>query len=113
MSLLVSGEIELPQNTDSLSGATLYITLESIGMMGMPSTILAQSTANNISYDGSKLSFELNGSIPDDAESLNLRAHISMYGSDDVQKGDYVSKRRYNIQKENIPDTVSIKVELV
>lgn len=113
MPVLVTGNIELPQNTGSFSGATLYIALESVGMIDMPSTVVAQNSLNNLSYNGSNLSFELSGTIGDDAESLNLRVHISMPGSDDVQKGDYINKRSYSIQKDNIPDTVSVKVERV
>lgn len=114
MSLLVLGEIELPQDTASFSGATLYVTLESIGMMDMPSTVLAQNITTNLRYDGSNIAFELDTTnIPDNVDSLNIRAHISMQGVDDVQKGDFVSKRSYRVQKENPVQPLSVTVEPV
>jgi hypothetical protein len=113
MATLVTGEIELPANTDSFSGATVYVSLESVGMMDMPSESVAQSTQRNVSYSGSVLSFSVDGSLGDAIGPFNLRAHVSMHGSDDVQKGDYLTKRTYTVLKENNPEHVSVKVDKV
>ena len=111
MPVIVTGTIELPQGSDSFSGATIYISVESTGMMDMPSTVMAQSTLNNVSYNGSAIPFEVNGTLDDDAGHLSLRVHISMPGTDDVQKGDYITKRQHNLSGSS--NRMNVRVERV
>ena len=113
MPVLVTGEIEFPQGTAPFSGATAYISLESVGMIDMPSTVVVEQTLNNVSYGGSNLSFELNGTVDENSGGLNMRVHISMQGSDDVQKGDYLNKRTYTVLKNGYPDKVTVAVDEV
>ena len=113
MSVLVTGEIEFPQDTGTFSGATAYLSLESVGMMDMPSTIIVENTLDNVSYDGSSISFEIKGTLDGSVRPLNLRVHISMHGSDDVQKGDYLTKRTYSVLKDSNPEHITVKVDRV
>ncbi len=113
MPVLVTGEIEFPQDTGAFSGATAYISLESNAIAGMPSTIIVENTVDNFGYDGANVPFEIKGTVPGDSGGLNLRVHISLHGSDDVQKGDYLTKRSHTALKDKNPDTVLVKVDKV
>ena len=109
---LVSGTIELPQDTDDFSNATIYVRLVSANIMGMPAETLAESSDSGIEYNGYPLPFSLDGTVDGDG-SYNLQIHISLDGTDDVQKGDFVTKRVHPVLKENNPDRVTVKVEKV
>jgi|GEM_PF-4229979 len=113
MATLVTGNIEFPANTDSLSGLTVYVRLESVGLMDMPAETITETTLRDVSYDGSALSFSLDGNIGDSPGPFNVQVHVSLQGSGNVQKGDYVTKRTHYVLKENNPDHITVKVEQV
>ena len=113
MAKLVTGEVELPKSTETFSGATLFVSLESVGLMDMPSEVIVESVQRGINADNAPFSFSLEGDIGDSSGPFNVRAHISMDGSDDVRQGDYLTKRNYTVLKENNPDYVVVKVERV
>lgn len=113
MATLVTGEVELANSTEEFSGATLFVSLESVGMMDMPSEVIVESVQRGINADDAPFSFTLSGDVGDSSGPFNVRAHISMDGSDDVSKSDYLTKRNYTVLKENNPDYIVVKVEKV
>lgn len=112
MATLVTGTVDTPQSAD-FSGATLFISVESIGMMDMPSVVIAETVMQSIESDNTPFSFSIKGSIGDSEGPFNVRAHISMDGINDVRKGDYITKRAYPTLKASNPDYVEVKVEEV
>ena len=110
---LVTGEIELPDDAANFTGATVYLNLEHAGMMGMPPEIAAQSIMHNVDYSGSPIAFTVAGADVGDGGKYNLRVHISMDGSDDFAKGDFITKRSYSVLENGVPDSATIAVEAV
>ena len=113
MATLVTGEITLPANAEHFSGATLYLNLEGNSPMGMPPEIAAQTIVRDVEYTGSPIPFTLTGEDVGTGGRYNLRVHISMDGSDDYSKGDYITKRTNTVLKNGAPDTATIVVEAV
>ena len=113
MAVIVTGEVELPSSAEAFSGASLFISLESVGLMDMPAQVIVETVQRRIDADDAPFSFSLDGDIGDSSGPFNVRAHISMDGSGDVRKGDYLTKRNYTVLKENNPDYVIVKVEKV
>ncbi|GAB5494548.1 MAG: hypothetical protein Phog2KO_47630 [Phototrophicaceae bacterium] len=112
MATLVTGNIELPDSAD-FSGATLFVSVESIGMMDMPATVIAETILGSIDSNNQPFSFSIDGTVGNSEGPFNLRAHMSLDGSKDVRKGDYITKRTYTVLKTNDPDYIEVKVEKV
>jgi hypothetical protein len=113
MATLVTGEITLPANAENFSGATIYLNLEGNSPMGMAPEIAAQTIMRHVDYTGSPIPFTLAGDDVGTGGRYNLRVHISMDGSDDYSKGDYITKRTNIVLKNGAPDTATIAVEAV
>lgn len=113
MPTLVQGTITLPDDTAHFAGASVYIYLENNGMMDMPAQVVANTIQHNMTYEGSALTFSVEGQVEDTEGTLNLRVHISTHHSDDVKKGDYVTKRAHHISADSLPASADIAVELV
>ncbi|MGB7339981.1 MAG: hypothetical protein WBC91_13890 [Phototrophicaceae bacterium] len=113
MPTLVTGHIHLPAATESFTGATVFISLDSVGMMDMPATTFTETIQHNVTYEGEPLAFSVEGQMGDSVGPFNLRVHISTHNSDDVQKGDYLTKRTYYVLKDNHSEHVDVNVELV
>lgn len=92
--MVINGQIHLPAHTHNFSGATVYVRLENIGMMDAPATIAEQVVLRNFSYSGNSIPF----SIKTESSGANVRVHISMDGSDEFEKGDYITKQSYPAQ---------------
>ncbi len=113
MPLLIKGTIAFPAGTEHFVGATLYIMVEEVGMMGAPANIIAQHTQRNISYNGSPIPFSLEGNMPPASNHYNLRVLVSQHGSSEIQRGDYITKQRYSVLQDGAPDTAQVQVERV
>lgn len=113
MPTLVTGQIHLPEATASFAGATIFISLDSVGMMDMPATTFTETIQHNVTYEGEPLAFSIEGQLGDTVGPFNLRVHISMQNNDDVQKGDYLTKRTHYVLKDKHPEHVEVNVELV
>lgn len=110
---LVTGEIVLPAGTEPFSGATATVSLESVGLMDMPATIINKRTLSNVSYSGAAIPFTLEGTMPESGGHYNVRAHVSVDGSGDIRKGDYITKRAYRVLQNGTPETVRLQVDKV
>jgi uncharacterized lipoprotein YbaY len=113
---LVTGEVVFDENTNPFSGATITVRLEDVGMMDGPATVVAEQVIRNVSYDGNgkkSVSFTLQGSLPNDNSSYSVSSHVSMDGSDDIQKGDYITKQSYPVLTHGNPNRVSVHVKKV
>lgn len=110
---LVEGEIILPASAEKFTGATIFLNLEHAGMMGMSPEIAAQSIMHNVDYSGSPIAFTVSGADIGEGGRYNLRVHISMEGSSDFTRGDYITKRTYPVFEDGAPDSVDVNVEAV
>lgn len=113
MPKLISGTIAFPPGTEQFVGATLYVMVEDAGMMGAPANFIAQHTQRNVSYEGSPLRFSLEGNMPPPSNHYNLRVLVSFSGSNEIERGDYITKQRYSVLQDGAPDTAQVQVERV
>ncbi|MEM9952453.1 MAG: hypothetical protein AAF846_12665 [Chloroflexota bacterium] len=113
MATLIKGKIHLPSDTENFAGATVYIYVENAGLMDMPAQVVTQTIQHNVTYEGQALAYSVEGQVSEDDAPFNLRVHISTHNSDDVKKGDFVTKRTYSVLGDQSPETVDVNVELV
>jgi len=110
----ISGSINFPSDAQTFSGAKLMIRLEAIGMMDAAAQVVAQATQQNVSYQA-HLPFVLRGTLPEseDHTRYNVRVHISLDGSDDISKGDYLTKQSYTVLQDSTSEELTVEVERV
>ncbi len=113
---LVHGKIVFGENSPTLNGATVYVRLEDTALMDAPSRVLTEETIENVSYAGAgSIDFTLDGELPTDKTGMSytVSAHVSMDGTKDITKGDYITKQAYPVLRKKYPDEVTITVEKV
>lgn len=109
---LVTGKITFDDGV-SFNDATVYIRLENVSMMDAPAGVIAEQVIKNTTYDGNPIPFELLGNVSaDDRERFNVRVHVSMDGSSEFQKGDFITKRSYTVPNGRARDLV-VKVDKI
>lgn len=113
---LVTGEIIFADDALPFKNATVTVRLEDTALMDMPSQVLVEEVLENVSYDGAgSIIFTLDGELPTSKQgmSYNVSAHVSLDASDDITKGDYITKQSYPVLRKQYPDQVTITVEKV
>ena len=113
---LVNGKIVFGETPPAFEGATVYVRLEDTALMDAPSRVLTEETLKDVSYNGAgSIDFTLDGELPTDKTGMSytVSAHVSMDGSKDIAKGDYITKQAYPVLRKQYPDNVTITVEKV
>jgi uncharacterized lipoprotein YbaY len=113
---LVHGEIVFGENPPRFDGATVYVRLEDTALMDAPSRMLTEHVIEDVSYGGAgSIDFTLDGELPTDKTGMSytVSAHVSMDGTKDIAKDDYITKQAYPVLRKKYPDDVTITVEKV
>lgn len=109
---LVTGEIT-PADGSHFEDATVYVRLENVSMMDAPAAVLSEQILHNVDFSGKSIPFELVGAPPDNPNGrYNVRVHISMTGSNEFSKGDYITKRSYPVESGKARN-LQVKVERI
>ena len=88
--LLVSGQVIL-NGTLSFTGATVYVRLEDVTRVDVPSVIVAEQIIQDVSYDADnqqEIAFHLTGTAPDPRARYNVRVHVDVNGDERISQGD-------------------------
>lgn len=108
----VTGQVQIPADA-AFSGATLYVRLENVSLLDGAATVVTQHVAQAVASDDAPFDFTLDAGDIDEKESYNVRAHISMDGSEDFTQGDYISMQSYGVLTRGKPDTVTVEVSKI
>jgi uncharacterized lipoprotein YbaY len=112
---LVSGEIAFGDDAEPFSAAMAFVRVDDVSMTDVPTTFLSQQVIENVAYQpGHTIPFTVYGRKPDDDRArLQLSVHISLHGSDDVAKGDYITMESYPVVTQGHPSEVRVFVRRV
>jgi uncharacterized lipoprotein YbaY len=112
---LVSGEIAFGGDAAAFSGATVYVRVDDVSLMDVPTTLISQQILENVDFQpGQTIPFEVYGRKPlDDHARYQLSVHVSLSGSADVEKGDYITMESYPVLTQGYPDEVHVVVRRV
>jgi hypothetical protein len=113
MATIISGVITFPEETPAFSSATVYVRLEDTSRADAPAQTALQSVQRSVRYSGGTLPFSIEGKLPETGQTLTIRVHVSMSGSSDFQRGDYINKRAYRIERNALPVVMTVAVEAV
>lgn len=110
---LISGEIVFDSSPD-IAEATAYVRLEDVSLMDAPSKLVAEQVLRDIELsDGGPIAFTLRAPRPSEKARLNLSAHISITGTSDIQKGDYITMQSYPITSQVNTEPIRVIVRRV
>lgn len=115
----IDGTIIFDKGGETFSNATIYIRLEDVSLMDVPSKILFKKTMSNISYDKNSNENGINFFI--DINKINFRStnnysifvHIDLNNDGKVNAGDYVSFQNNPVLTYGHSNTVTIKVQRI
>lgn len=102
----------LPDGTPKFDDATLFVTIEDTSQVDAGARILYRKAQKGIAYDGTPLSFDVDGSTSQNTGSHNLRMHLSKDGDDSQFKsGDFITTQSYPI--DDTTTTVNVHLQAV
>jgi hypothetical protein len=110
----ITGDILIPSDCLVTKGAALLIEVRDVSRVDALSTVIAQTRLTHINFEpGDRISFTL--SVPEvtDAQSLNLRIHISFSGSNDIRSGDLLTTISYPIPSRGFVENISVLVRRI
>lgn len=107
---LVSGEIQFPENTPHFGKATVFVKLMDTGIMDGQLKVVSEMTMPFADYTGYPIAYMLEGDDVGNRNNLSVHVHISLNGSDSIDKGDYITKQRYNLGDKK---ELNVKVEKI
>lgn len=110
-SATATGSVSFPADA-SFSGATLYVRLNNVSMMDAPATTAGEVVFHNVSSDDT-INFSIKTDDYNEQARYAVSAHASMDGSDDISKGDYITKQTYSVFTDGPSGNVEITVESV
>src|SRR5262245_42826717 len=109
---LVEGKIVFDGDVPAFSGATLRVRVEDVSRMDAPAGVPGEFV-KVISYDGTPIPFKVSGQSPDQSHRYNVRVHISIDGSDDIKKGDFITTQSYPVLTHGAPGNITVHVKKV
>lgn len=116
LSPLVKGEIILSQELSSFSGATANVYLEDVTFIDASSTCISKQVIPNINHQigiTNRVEFALNDEIYDRNARYIITAHVSLNGSEEIQRGDFITMESYQVLTFGYPHQVSVYVKEV
>ena len=115
LSSVVKGEVILSQKLSSFSGATANIYLEDVTFIDAASTYISKQVIADINHQmgvTNCVEFALNSFYEQNGRYI-IKAHISINGSEEIQRGDYITMESYPVLTFGYPDRVSVYVQEV
>ncbi|WP_340105291.1 hypothetical protein [Rhodohalobacter sp. 8-1] len=102
--MTIHGVLVIDKSIPTFSDTTATITLEDVGRIDAGADVIHREILHNISHtDGEKteVEFKFDCKASDDSHpKYNLRAHVDVTGSGDVEVGDLVTQQSYPVHPE-------------
>lgn len=90
----IKGSIVFPQGTPHFEGAQIAVRVMDTGMMDAPAAHISETLLENVDYTGDAIPFSVDADLTSTGHPT-VSAHVSMDGSGDLSKGDYLTKSAY------------------
>ena len=110
----ISGEITVPVNCPSATGAAILIEVRDVSLADAPSTVIAHMKLTNINlHPDDRFAFSLAVPEIENTRSLTLRVHISLSDSDRVRPGDLLTTASYPVPLRGTASGMVVPVTLI
>lgn len=94
MMATITGKIVFPDNTPHFTGAQVAVRVMDTGMMDAPAAHISEQLMTDVAYTGQPLSFSIEADLTSTGRPT-ISAHVSLDGTGDLAKGDYITKSAY------------------
>lgn len=112
----VTGEIRIGEETNTFSGATIYVYLEDVSLQDASSRIVAKQILTAASHQygrESRIGFTLQSEEPDEKTSYSVRVHVAMHDAEEIRIGDFITMQSYPVLTFGRPNHVIVQVREV
>ena len=113
METLVTGEVVLPEASESFSNATVYIRLEDVSRIDAKSVIVAEEVLRSVSIDASEktsIAFSIQGELPTQTADYIVTVHVDANNDGKRNKGDFITTETIPVLTHGYPNDVVIHV---
>ena len=114
LTLIVAITVLLPYRIDLPDTARLRVEVRDVSLLDAPSVTLCSRDLTQLSVDGKVLAtLELEVPAGDEHRTLNVWAHLSLSGEEQIKKGDFLTTRAYPIKRGANSDYVTIELQQI
>ena len=114
---LLTVQVLFEEKLESVSDATIYISILDVTMADAPSKVILQQVVKDIDYKAnnnkSYQEFRIYGQIPNNKASTPLEVHVDVDNDGKISVGDYINMESYPVLTYGNPNYISVKVKNV
>ncbi|WP_164999236.1 YbaY family lipoprotein [Methanohalophilus profundi] len=110
------GAVTFDSLEEPFSNVTVNITIEDVSLADAPSTIIGQTTLENVSRNNitdSDIPFEISYRTLREGHTYSLSAHVDVDGDGVISGGDYLSTQHVDVPYSGVENVVEVPVELI
>lgn len=106
--------ITLPLNLNASVAKSVLLEVREASLADAPSTLLASKKLSDVHLlPNGKINTDLEFSSPQTQQTLIVRAHISVEGSDQIKQGDLLTTEFIQIPSTYESDIINVPVSLI
>ena len=110
----ITGDIVIPSDSPIINGAAVLIEVRDVSRADALSTVVAQTRLTDVNFrPGDRIPFSLIVPEVSEAQSLDIRIHISCTGSTDIKSGDLLTTRSYPVPSRGTSGHISVLVKRI
>ncbi|WP_158599225.1 YbaY family lipoprotein [Methanohalophilus sp. RSK] len=112
----IDGVVTFDSLEEPFSNVTVSITIEDVSLADAPSTVIGQTTLENVSRNNitdSDIPFEISYGTLQENHIYSLSAHVDVDGDGAISPGDYLSTQRVDVPYSGVESVVEVPVELI
>ena len=110
----IAGDVVIPPDCPVTSGASVLIEIRDVSRANALSTVVAQTRLTDVKFQpGDRIPFSLTVPEVPEAQSLDVRVHISRTGSNDIKPGDLLTTRSHPIPSRGVVGYISVLVQRI
>ena len=109
-----TGDIIIPSDCPPISGAAVLIEVRDVSRADALSTVVAQTRLTGVDFrPGDRIPFCLTIPEVSEAQSLDVRVHISCTGINDIRSGDLLTTRSHPVPSRGTLGHISVLVQRI
>ncbi|MBP2029397.1 putative lipoprotein YbaY [Methanohalophilus levihalophilus] len=112
----LNGFVTFESIESPFENASIRITLEDVSLADVSSVLIAETTLEDISLDGTSdlsIPFELNYGDLQEGQTYSLSAHVDVDGDGVFSSGDYLTTEHVDVSPSGVEGTIEVPVELI
>lgn len=111
---IITGDIVIPSDCPIINGAAVLIEIRDVSRADALSTVVAQTRLTHVNFGpGDRIPFSIDVPEVPNAQSLNIRIHISCTGGNEIKPGDLLTTSSYPVPSRGTSGHISVFVNRI